>query len=212
MTKSASEYKANRGKSSYVILFAGFIIVFISIAFPIAQASRNGISALLQLLFPIVLGLFFSFVLIGSAIKFMIRYIITDDSLIIKQPLHKNKVFNWNEFEEIKLIDAAVNQEILAKATKEQFQLRENQDIGGFIKMLKEKSPQYNYYTMVTRSHIRTTGNTGHLLSLDVKSEEEIIYARLNDGTFYYFTPKTPQLFYNDCKKRFDNIRKAETR
>ena len=87
MNEARTVYKANRGKGSLVILFAGFLLVFASIAVPIVSLPGGKVTELLPLAFPMALGLLFSGVLIESAIKFMIAYVVADAGLQIQQPL-----------------------------------------------------------------------------------------------------------------------------
>lgn len=211
MNEARTVYKANRGKGSLVILFAGFLLVFVSVAVPIVSLPGGNVAELLPLAFPMALGLLFSVVLIGSAIKFMISYVVTDAGLMIQQPLHGTKNMAWDEIQEVQLINSEASRELLEQGMKDQFRTRETGDISGFVRMLKDKSPKYKYFTMVTRADVVSTGNSGHLVSLNMKTEEEMIYLKLADGSSYYLTPRNPQSFHEICGKYLQREWKERT-
>lgn len=91
---------------------------------------------------------------------------------------------------------------------KDHFQTRETADISGFIRMLKDKSPRYKYFSMVTRADVVSTGKSGHLVSLNMKTEEEMIYLKLADGSSYYLTPRDPRSFHEECGKYLQKHRR----
>ncbi|MDX9958476.1 MAG: hypothetical protein RBT68_08555 [Spirochaetia bacterium] len=65
--------------------------------------------------------------------------------LTIKTPLARTVIFKWSDIDKVEYINPETTQEILGEGVRSQFQLREDQDIGGYIRLLRTRSPMYRY-------------------------------------------------------------------
>lgn len=196
-----SAYKANKNRSTFIGLTIGFLIIAFSVVPALLFLPDLNVKNLLSLSIPLLLALFFTFVLVSSLLKVLITYVINDKILIIKKPLMKAKEIPWNTIGKIEYIDESHTREILSDSIRNQFHLREDQDIGGFIRLLRNKTPMFKYFTLVNEASVITSGDTGHLLSLNVKKTDGMVLLKLDSGETYYVTPEYPEEFSIECNK-----------
>lgn len=196
-----SAYKANKDRSTFIGLTIGFLIIAFSVVPALLFLPDLNVKNLLSLSIPLLLALFFTFVLVSSLLKVLITYVINDKILIIKKPLMKAKEIPWNTIGKIEYIDESHTRKILSDSIRNQFHLREDQDIGGFIRLLRNKTPMFKYFTLVNEASVITSGDTGHLLSLNVKKTDGMVLLKLDSGETYYVTPEYPEEFSIECNK-----------
>jgi len=188
-------------KVMVIMLCVGFGLLFVSVGLPLILMPDKSASAFLSMLIPIILGLFFSFVLISSAVKTTLTFVMDREGLTIRNLFRRLRRFSWNEIENIQVMDPDESQDLIEGEVRNQFQLREDQDIGGYIRLLKSKSPQYKFFTMTSSGQVLTTGDTGHLRSLDIKKSGSVLLLKTKSGEIFYITPGDTEQFYAQCKK-----------
>lgn len=194
-----SIYKANKNKTTFFGLMFGYFIILVSIVPAILFLPEKDLKGLSTLTIPLIFCIFFTYVLVSSTLKVLIKYELDSMGIKIIKPLARTHKFDWIDIESVNYLNAESTQEILSDCVKSQFQLREDQDVGGYIRLLRSKSPMYKYFTLVSEAKIRTSGETGHLYSLDLKKQEGMVLLKLMQGNIYYLTPTDPEKFAIEC-------------
>ena len=199
MNSKGYHFEANRTKTTWIVLLFGFLIIFVSVVIPIILLPEINLRSISSLGIPILFGLFFTFVLASSVIKVLVEYTIDDYGIRIRKPFSKPRIIKWNQIKAISYLDENETSLILDSVIRDQFEIREGQDIAGYIRLLRTKSPLYKYFTMINEARVITSGETGHLYSLKLKKTEGMVCMELNDGSKYYLTPNLPLEFSEKC-------------
>ncbi|XOV94939.1 MAG: hypothetical protein ACFHWX_09560 [Bacteroidota bacterium] len=145
-----------------------------------------------EALVPGLFILFFTFVLVASAFKLMIRYdVIPDGIRIYKPPFHK-KLIPYKDIKKLVLHNDEEARQLMEKLMLEQNSFSESMDIVGYISYIKKNTPAYKYFTYAPTVRVTTAGAKEQITSVKVLSKAQFITLILNDESFIFLSPKDP--------------------
>lgn len=151
--------------------------------------------------FPILLTLFFSYVLIASSFKMFITYSLTKEGLIIfKPPFHK-VLFCYRDIENIVLLSEEECKNLIESSVINQNKFLIENDLLGYIKMIRKQAPYYKYFTLAPVLNIQTVGNKEIIRNANSLNNSCIIKIHLKSNNFFFISPENPILFYEEFKK-----------
>lgn len=175
----------------YLIIFAPVIAMIIDPSGANIDFSGNWYFAL----FPILIFLFFLYVITASVLKMFIKFTISPKGISIYKPLFHSKHVRMEEIDELSYLNEKETSHLIRDSILEQESFKDSMDIFGYFNMIKKKSPAYKYFTNAASAEVTAVGPKERLTSLKVKSGGEIIFLKLKNGDYYYLTPAKPLEF-----------------
>lgn len=202
-------FKALKSKGALFGISVGFLIILSPIIAIYLTEGIDGFSWGWAILFPGGLFAFFTYVLIASLFKMFITYSINNDGLTIYKPPFHKKQFSWDEIEAVELLTGEETKKQMEDLILEQNSYGDNEDILGYIKMIRNKAPYYKYYTQSPSGKSIHKGEKDTLVSLKVNDMEGIILLQLKNGRTHYLSPENPKQFLS-VFLQFNNSQKQE--
>lgn len=173
----------------------GFLILFLCIGLPLLLMPKGDFQFKWPMLFPVVICLFFTWVMVASLFKFFIAYTITPRTIeIYLPPFHRRRLF-YSDIKSIEVLDAEASKKVFEDSMKEQNNIQQSMDLDGYIRMIRRKSPHYKYLSVTPRATVVTKGRHEQIKKVKVSEKEKMVLLTLKDGSPLYLSPDDAEGF-----------------
>ena len=102
--------------------------------------------------------LFMLYVLTDSMFKFFMSFIINENGVEIFLPPFRRRKIPGNQIENVKILDVEESKQVFEDSIKDQFALKEEMDIAGYVRLLRKKAPAFKYLSVAPSATLTTKG------------------------------------------------------
>jgi len=127
--------------------------------------------------------------------KLFMTFIIKENGVeIFLPPFHLIKI-PGNQIGNVRILDVEESKQVFEDSIKDQFALKEEMDITGYVRLLRKKTPAFKYLSVAPIATLTSKGQMEHLNSLNCKIKRKNDSDELMDGGSRFQTCPCGYLF-----------------
>jgi len=184
-------FRARRTRTAWIGIGAGCAILLAPVVAILLDPPDAGFwKPHWTMIFPVVLFGFFVYVIFASTCKMFTSYRIHPDGILIRVPPFHSRLFRREDIRQVQLLSASETHEIIAKSLEEQNRFSGTSDIVGYLRMIRNRAPEYRYFTIAPRVTLRGGERQETIMSVRADTQGGSILLWMKSGKLYYLTPE----------------------